>query len=83
MTKKVLTQEEISKLKNFRENLVSVTSQIGEIEIGIIDLGNKKEIMRNKFLNLQKEERKIADELERKYGKGNISLETGEVLPIK
>jgi conjugal transfer/entry exclusion protein len=83
MTKKVLTQEEISKLKNFRENLVSVTSQIGEIEIGIIDLGNKKEIMRNKFLNLQKEERKIADELERKYGKGNISLETGEFLPIK
>ena len=83
MTKKVLTQEEISKLKNFRENLVSVTSQIGEIEIGIIDLGNKKEIMRNKFLNLQKEERKIADELERKNGKGNISLETGEFLPIK
>ena len=62
---KVLTETEINTIKKVKEDFQILIGQVGEVEIGIINLSKKKK------------------ELEVKYGKGNISLETGKFTPIK
>tara|TARA_B100001778_G_scaffold269173_1_gene230719 strand:+ start:562 stop:813 length:252 start_codon:yes stop_codon:yes gene_type:complete len=83
MTKKVLTEEEVKKVKDFQQKLVSLTSQLGEIEVRMMELKSQKSVLNEYFLNIRKEEQTLADELEKKYGKGSISLETGEFLPVE
>ena len=83
MTKKVLTEEEVKKVKDFQQKLVSLTSQLGENEVRMMELKSQKNVLNEYFLNIRKEEQTLAGELEKKYGKGSISLETGEFLPIE
>jgi hypothetical protein len=48
-----------------------------------MELKSQKNTLNEYFLNIRKEEQTLAGELEKKYGKGSISLETGEFLPIE
>tara|TARA_Y100000592_G_scaffold62975_1_gene98234 strand:+ start:2835 stop:3089 length:255 start_codon:yes stop_codon:yes gene_type:complete len=81
--KKVLTQEEIDSLKGLKSKLYNLTTALGEIEITRLDLNNRKKLIEESLLNLFNEEKELAKKLEEKYGKGNISLETGEFSSIK
>ena len=80
--KKVLTQEEISSLKKLKTDFINITSKIGEVEISLINLKRGKKELEESLLKLQNEEKVLANELEKKYGQGSISLETGEFLPV-
>jgi hypothetical protein len=80
---KVLTKEEINKIKKVKEDFQILVGQVGEVEIGIINLNRKKKELEKELETIQQEEINVAKELESKYGKGNISLETGEFTPIK
>ena len=82
-TKKVLEKDEISKLKELRQNFTDLTTTIGNIEIQIMNLEIQKDKLKENLLNLQKEEAVLAKKLEDKYGEGSISLDSGEFLPIK
>ena len=81
--KKVLTQEEIDSLKNLKSKLYNLTTALGEIEITKLDLDSRRKLIEENLLNLFNEEKELAKKLEEKYGKGNISLETGEFSSIK
>jgi len=80
---KVLTEKEINTIKKVKEDFQILIGQVGEVEIGIINLNKRKLELEVELNKIQQEEIKIAKELEEKYGKGNISLKTGEFTPIK
>lgn len=80
MIKKVLTQEEIQQVTKLREEFNSLTISAGEIEMQIINLQLQKEKIKDNFIKLQTQESKVINELENKYGKGTISLGTGEFI---
>ena len=79
---KVLTEIEIKDVKKIKEDFQILVGQIGEVEVGIMNLNARKKELEVELNNIQLEEIKIAKELEKKYGKGNISLETGEFTPL-
>ena len=80
--KKVLTQEEISSLKKLKTDFINITTKIGEVEISLINLKRGKKELEETLLKIQDEEKVLANSLEKKYGQGSISLETGEFLPV-
>lgn len=82
MENKVLTQEEINKVKELREQFFNLTNTVGNIEIQIMNLGLQKEQLKQTLLQLQQQEEVFVQELEGKYGKGTISLESGEFIPM-
>jgi chromosome segregation ATPase len=79
---KVLTETEIKHIKKVREDFQILIGQVGEVEVGILNLNRRKKELEGDLEKIQQEENKIAKELETKYGKGNISLETGKFTPI-
>mgnify|MGYP003624808536 FL=1 len=79
--KKVLTKEEISKLKELKETFNNLTEVSGVVEMQHYNIQIKKENLKLSLQNLQQKEAEFARELEEKYGQGQISLETGEFLP--
>ena len=83
MEKKVLTQEEIEKIKNLKQQFEDLTGVAGNVEIQIMNLQLQKDQIKSNLQQLQQQEKVIAQELEEKYGDGTISLESGEFLPTK
>ena len=81
MEKKVLTQEEISKIKKLKQQFEDLTITAGNVEIQIMNLQLQKDQIKSNLQQLQQQEKVIAQELEEKYGDGTISLESGEFLP--
>ena len=81
MEKKVLTQEEIDKIKKLKDQFEDLTINAGNIEIQIMNLQLQKDQIKSNLQQLQQQEKVIAQELEEKYGDGTISLESGEFLP--
>jgi stress response protein YsnF len=81
MEKQVLTQEEIQKVTNLRQQFNELVNVMGNIEVQIMDLQLKKENLKSSLQQLQEQELTVAKELEEKYGQGTISIETGEFLP--
>ena len=72
MDTKVLTQDELSSLKNVRETFDSLTTVMGSLETQLA------------LINLEKNDViQLGVELKEKYGDGNISLETGEFAPFQ
>ena len=80
---KVLTETEIENIKKVREDFQILVGNVGDVEIAIMNLNKKKKELEKEFEIIQEKETKIAVDLEKKYGKGNISLETGEFTPIE
>ena len=83
MEKKVLTEAEVSSLKDLKKQYRDLTEATGVIEMQKINLEIKKEQIKEQLKSLQQKEIKLAKELEEKYGNGEISLESGEFLPSK
>ena len=81
MEKKVLTQEEVSKLKELKQEFQNLTDVAGKVEIQIMNLELQKQTIKANLQQIQQKELVLAKELEEKYGNGTISLESGEFLP--
>jgi hypothetical protein len=81
MEKKVLTQEEINSIKNLQSKLQDITITLGELEVNALNISLKKEKIKLILSSLQEEEQILSKQLEDKYGKGTISIDTGEFTP--
>lgn len=81
MEKKVLTQEEVNKLKELKQEFQDLTDVAGKVEIQIMNLELQKQTIKANLQQIQQKELVLAKELEEKYGNGTISLESGEFLP--
>tara|TARA_Y100000389_G_scaffold186035_1_gene206029 strand:- start:57 stop:302 length:246 start_codon:yes stop_codon:yes gene_type:complete len=81
MTK--LSNEEIKEVSDLKNKFNEILQALGSIEVQLINLNLKKEQLKVEVVKIQEEEIKLAGELEKKYGNGTISLETGEFSPDK
>jgi len=78
-----LTTDEIKDLGDIRNNFSKITLMIGEIEINIKGLEMRKEELMTNIQKLEEKQGDIRRKFEDKYGKGSISLDTGEFTPIQ
>ena len=81
MTK--ITEQEIKKVKGLRIKFDQLVNTIGQVEVQLYNLQEQKKELQVSLLNIQQEELTLAKELEEKYGKGTVSLDTGEFSPTE
>jgi uncharacterized protein (DUF3084 family) len=81
MTK--ITEQEIEKVKGLRIKFDQLVNTIGQVEVQLYNLQEQKKELQVSLLNIQQEELTLAKELEEKYGKGTVSLDTGEFSPTE
>ena len=82
MENKVLTQEEIQSLKLIQTNQSNLVQALGTVEYRIQLLELDKQTLKTQLQKQVEDETKIAEELQEKYGDGNIDLEKGEFIPV-
>lgn len=80
--KKVLEKEEIKELQDLKSNYDSLIYTLGTVEAEIFSLENTKQELKQKLTEIVNKEKGLAQKLEKKYGAGKLSLDTGEIQPI-
>ena len=80
MDKTYLTTEEQTKLEELQNIESELVAKIGELEINIQLLKNRKSEELKKSLDLSTKKNQLAKELQDKYGEGSINVETGEFI---
>jgi len=75
METKVLTQDEITQLKNLQDKRKNLSEQFGLLEI---NYETQKQLLLYQLNQLLQEEDKIGTQLQQKYGDGTIDLDKGE-----
>ena len=78
-----LTEDEIKELTEIRNNFSNITLMIGETEVSITNLTNRKEDLISNLRKLDEKQGDLSKKLEGKYGKGSVSLETNEFTPTQ
>lgn len=86
---KKLTTEELQQLMNLREGYATTTTQFGQAKVEKMMLQQQLENLdkfefdlEQQYIQLQKTETQLVEELNKKYGTGQLNLETGEFTPI-
>lgn len=77
METKVLTQEEISSLKEIQSKRIQLTERFGVLEI---QYEAQKQLLKNELTSLLAKEELVGNQLQQKYGNGSIDLEKGEFI---
>lgn len=81
METQVLTEEEISKIQNLKQEFADLKEILGNIEVQLLNLKLQKSNLKEQLQSLLTQEVNLTQELEKKYGRGTISLETKEFFP--
>tara|TARA_R110000868_G_scaffold219471_1_gene470527 strand:- start:1880 stop:2161 length:282 start_codon:yes stop_codon:yes gene_type:complete len=93
MTKKTeikFTKDELDSLQQLRTNYANIELSLGKLEIARIqqeqkleNLSNEKLRLETQFSEAQSQEVTLVQELNEKYGAGNLDPETGVFTPVK
>lgn len=82
------TDEEINKIKTLQDKYQVLGIQLVQISLAetnafkyVEELKNKRLEVNSEIQAVSEEERVLADELNKKYGIGTLSLESGEFTP--
>jgi len=83
---KKITPEELEDVKNIRSEYQEITVKLGQIQVQRLQISNQLELLNKTEEELGKqwsknteEERKAIQDLQEKYGKVNINLDSGEI----
>jgi peptidoglycan hydrolase CwlO-like protein len=82
MEKVLLQKEELDTIKEIQQTELNLVDQLGSIEYQIQTLQLQKDNLRQEIIKLQTKSQKFGDDLQQKYGDGNINIETGEFTKI-
>ena len=84
------TEEELNQITELRESNGSKISEFGQVELELLlanqrieTLENAKENLRTQYVELQNKERTLVQQLNEKYGAGQVDLSSGEFIPVK
>jgi predicted nuclease with TOPRIM domain len=84
---KKVEQQDLDKLKELQLKYSEISSKLGQLKIEqfLLDqqtnrLKQIEESMFNEYTSLQKEEMSLAEEISKKYGNGQINIDTGEFI---
>ena len=79
METKVLTQDELTQLRNLKEQQQNILMDLGSIEYRMSLLEQTKNNLKSQVLELEKLNNQLGAQLTEKYGNGVLNLETGEI----
>jgi|TARA_R110000824_G_scaffold220484_1_gene407637 hypothetical protein len=82
MEKVLLESKELDTVKEIQQTEFTLINQLGNIEYQIQALSIQKDILKQEIIKLQSKSSKFGDDLQDKYGDGNINIETGEFTKI-
>lgn len=84
---KQVTKEELQQIQNLRETLLEIITMTGELSLTrfvterqLTELDTNIKTQQEKFVDFQQKERVLFEQLQQKYGTGNINFETGEIV---
>jgi len=83
MSKIKLSEDEIKLLNSIKSTREMLLKEFGKISILEIQTLTRKEAAKLKFENLENTQIEFAKQLEEKYGKGTIDIESGIFVPLK
>lgn len=83
MEKKVLEKSELENLKQIKIDFENLTAVMGQLETQLTLIKLEKNEVIEGIKTLKQQEIQLGNELKKKYGDGNISLENGEFTPIE
>ena len=80
MEKTVLSKEEVEKLASLQEQQNNFVIQLGQIEYqkNLLDQQNKS--IKEQIEAFENQQIQLAQDLEKKYGRGTVNLESGEFV---
>jgi len=79
METKVLTEEEITSLRNLNTQQNNILAGLGSLEYRITMLENNKAALKAQIAELEQASAELGAQLTEKYGNGSLNLETGEI----
>jgi len=82
MEKVLLKKEELNTIKEIQQTELNLVDQLGSIEYQLQTLRLQKDNLRQEIIKLQSKSLKFGEDLQQKYGDGNINIETGEFTKI-
>jgi len=74
-----VTDAELVEIKNLREMLMEIITQIGELTLNEIQVQNDIKKQKDRFAEFQDKERVLFEQLQTTYGTGRIDMVTGEI----
>ena len=84
------TKDELDSLQQLRTNYANIELSLGKLEIARIqqeqqleNLSNEKLRLETQYSEIQSQEVTLVQELNEKYGAGNLDPETGVFTPVK
>jgi len=80
MDNQFLTPEELLQIKNLDNSRNELISQFGIIEFDIQSLEITKEKLIDQLQQVNKSSEELGVMLQKKYGDGNVNIETGEFV---
>tara|TARA_R100001443_G_C3244541_1_gene151629 strand:- start:192 stop:440 length:249 start_codon:yes stop_codon:yes gene_type:complete len=80
MEKTVLSKEEIDNLSSLQQQQDNFVIQLGQIEYQKNLLNQQKQKINQQIESFEQNQIQLAKELEEKYGKGTVNLESGEFV---
>ena len=82
------TQEELEQIKQLRDNTNRIIYQFGEIDLELHlmqqrtnELQQLRTELQTEYQNQSNNERTLVDELNKKYGAGQVDIESGIFIP--
>ena len=77
-----LEQEDLKKLDLLKDNKDTFLKELGQIKYNEILLDERNDKALDIFEKLKQQEKSIIKELEEKYGRGSVNVDTGEFTPV-
>jgi len=88
MSEVKFTEEEMVQVSEIRKSYVQVQSAFGQIHINKVkldqqldDLSKAEEEVKQEFITIQNKEKEMVDSINKKYGDGNLDVNTGVFSP--
>lgn len=85
---KKVEQTDIEKLKLLQTQYSELSTKLGQLKIEQLLVNQQVERLKqvedtftSEYFKLQSEEQKLAEEISKKYGNGQINIDTGEFIP--
>ena len=83
---KKFDQTDIDSIKTLQQKVDRITFQLGQLHISemrfVEGMKTQRESLENSLKECSTEEKKLAETLSNKYGKGSLNIENGEFTPV-
>ena len=78
-----LEKNELLQLNNIKNAKLSIVNEFGKISIIELQLSQRKNNAEINFAKIEEAQVDLAKNLEEKYGKGTIDIDSGVFIPLK